>query len=74
MIALEGLLTGTAGGLVGACVGLLGAHLLTGLAVTTLLVPTALGVAIGAACAALSAVAPVLSLRRLPTARLLAEE
>jgi putative ABC transport system permease protein len=74
MIALEGLVTGTIGGLAGACVGLLGAHWFTGLGVSTLLLPTALGVAIGAACAALSAVAPVLSLRRLPTARLLAEE
>ena len=74
MIAFEGLLTGTLGGLAGAGVGLLGAHLFTGLSVSTLLLPTALAVAAGAACAALSAVAPVLSLRRLPTARLLAEE
>lgn len=74
MIALEGVLIGTAGGLIGAGLGLLGAHLFADRAITALLTPAALGVLVGAACAALASVAPVLSLRRLPTARLLAEE
>jgi hypothetical protein len=74
MVALEGLMIGAAGGLAGAAAGLLAARLFTGRGVGDLLAPAALGVVAGAACAALAAVAPILSLRRLPTARLLAEE
>jgi hypothetical protein len=74
MVALEGLLIGAAGGAAGAAVGLLAARLFTDSAISDLLVPAALGVVVGAVCAAAAAVAPVLALRRLPTARLLAEE
>jgi hypothetical protein len=74
LVALEGVMIGAGGGLAGGALGLLATRLFTGHGVADLLAPAALGVTAGAACAALAAVAPLMSLRRLPTARLLAEE
>lgn len=74
LIVTEGTLIGLAGALTGATVGLIGALAFTDQLPLTLIATTIAVVTIATALAAAASALPTLLLRRLPTARLLAEE
>jgi putative ABC transport system permease protein len=74
LVTYEGLVIGVIGALVGAGVGLGGAALMVGAAPAELIVTGGATALAGVAVAGLSALVPAALLRRMPIARLLAEE
>jgi putative ABC transport system permease protein len=74
LVVTEGALIGLSGAVLGAAVGLAGTAKFTGQLPAASYLVTGIAVVTGAAITALSALLPAQALRRLPTARLLAEE
>jgi putative ABC transport system permease protein len=74
LVMTEGILVGLVGSLLGAAIGLVTASNLAGALPGVLYLIAALEVAAGVLVTAMAALAPALALRRLPAARLLAEE
>jgi ABC-type antimicrobial peptide transport system permease subunit len=74
LVAVEGAGLGALGGIAGALLGLGAAALFAGQWTTTMGLVAAAGAAVGLLIATLASIAPIVGLRRLPTATLLAEE
>jgi len=74
LVVTEGALIGLSGAVLGAALGLAATAKFTGQLPAALYLVTGIAVVTGAAITALSALLPAQALRRLPTARLLAEE
>ncbi|HEV7752238.1 MAG TPA: ABC transporter permease [Baekduia sp.] len=74
LVALEGAGLGAVGGIAGALLGLGAAALFAGQWTTTMGLVAAAGAGVGLLIAILASIAPIVGLRRLPTATLLAEE